>query len=176
MTTPSAPNATGGPATPAQHGGPAATQLAPEQTHPCVRCGKPVPFHVALCEECNPLGLSDPAASQAHGIAVIGIVVFVVFLAVVARVSLAGLGPFTAAVIDAVPSGDGLTVTIQVSNAGTQAGQTNCVLRDPSSAVAGPVVRVQTPIVPAGGSATFRRDVSFFGNVPLALAVTCTSP
>lgn len=166
MTTPSAPNA------PTAQGAP--TDSA--QTHPCVRCGRPVPLHVALCEECNPLGLSDPAASQAHGIAVVGIVAFVVFLAVIAKVSLSGLGPFTGAVVNSVPSGDGLTVTIEVSNGGSRAGATNCVLTDPRGPVVGQVVRVQTPLVPAGGRVTFEREVTDFGNVPVALAVQCTSP
>ena len=146
------------------------------QTHPCVRCGRAVPLHVALCEECNPLGLSDPAASQAHGIAVLGIVLFVVFLAVVAKVSLSGLGPFSGAVVNAVPSDGGLTLTIEVSNAGSRDGQTNCVLRDPSRPVGGQVVRIQTPVIPSGGSVTFDRDVSEFGSVPVRLDVHCTSP
>lgn len=149
---------------------------APEQTHPCVRCGRPVPLHVALCEECNPLGLSDPASSQAHGIAIAGIIAFVVFLAVVARVTLAGLGPFSATVVDAVPTGPGLTVTIEISNAGSRAGQTNCVLTDPRGPITGHVVRVQTPVVPAGGTITFEREISGFGSEPVAFGVQCTSP
>lgn len=149
---------------------------APEQTHPCVRCGRPVPLHVALCEECNPLGLSDPASSQAHGIAIAGIIAFVVFLAVVARVTLAGLGPFSATVVNAVPTGPGLTVTIEISNAGSRAGQTNCVLTDPRGPITGHVVRVQTPVVPAGGTITFEREISGFGSEPVALGVQCTSP
>jgi hypothetical protein len=148
----------------------------PAQTHPCVRCGRPVPLHVALCEGCNPLGLSDPASSQAHGIAIVAIIIFVVFLAVAAKVSLAGLGPFTAAVVDAVPSADGLSLTIEISNAGSRAGQTNCVLTDPRGPVTGQVVRVQTPVVPAGGTVTFERDVSGFGSEPVVLHVECTSP
>ena len=146
------------------------------QTHACVRCGRPVQLHVALCEECNPLGLSDPASSQAHGIAITAIIVFVIFLAVVARVTLAGLGPFTATVVDAVPTGPGLTVTIEISNAGTRAGKTNCVLTDPRGPITGHVVRVQTPVVPAGGTITFEREVPAFGSEPVALGVQCTSP
>jgi hypothetical protein len=152
------------------------TPSAEAQTHPCVRCGRPVPLHVALCEECNPLGLSDPAASQAHGIAIVSIVVFVVFLAVVAKVSLSGLGPFTAAVVNAVPAGEGLHVSIEITNAGTRAGQTNCVLTGPNGPSTGHVVRIQTPVVPAGGTITFDRDVKGLGSEPIALNVQCTSP
>jgi len=147
-----------------------------QQTHPCVRCGRPIPLDVAMCEICNPLGLAQPAASQAHGIAVVGIIAFVAFLAVVAKVSLAGLGPFTASVVNAVPSSAGLTVSIEVHNAGTKSGATNCVLQDPETQVNPQIVRVQTPVVPAGGTVTFDRDVSGFGSVPKALDVQCTSP
>jgi hypothetical protein len=152
------------------------TPTAVEPTHPCVRCGRPVPIDVAMCDVCNPLGLSQPSASQAHGIAVVGIVVFVVFLAVVAKVSLAGLGPFTGSVIDVVPAGEGLKITIEVSNAGTRAGATNCVITDSRGALASEIVRVQTPSVPAGGSATFDREVTGLGNEPILLNVECTSP
>lgn len=152
------------------------TPAADAQTHPCVRCGRPVPLHVALCEECNPLGLSDPAASQAHGIAIVSIVVFVAFLAVVAKLSLSGLGPFSATVVNAVPAGDGLRVSIEITNGGDRAGQTNCVLTDPSAPATGPVVRVQTPVVPADGTITFDREVYGLGSEPVVLNVQCTSP
>lgn len=155
---------------------PRATPTESAQTHPCVRCGRPVPLHVALCEECNPLGLSDPASSQAHGIAIVGIIAFVIFLAVIARVTLAGLGPFTAVVVDAVPTDTGLRVTIEITNAGTRAGQTNCVLTDPRGPVTGHVVRVQTPVVPAGETLRFEREITGFGSEPVVLGVECTSP
>ena len=153
-----------------------ATPSEATATHPCVRCGRPVALDVALCENCNPLGLSQPAASQAHGIAILGIIIFVVFLAVVAKVSLAGLGPFSGSVVDAVAAGDGLLVSIEVANAGTRAGATSCVLDDPARQAAGRVVRVQTPIVPARGTVTFEREITGLGNVPVVLTVQCTSP
>ena len=37
------------------------------QVQACVRCGAPVSLQTALCERCNPLGLAQPSASQAHG-------------------------------------------------------------------------------------------------------------
>ena len=147
-----------------------------ELTQPCVRCGRPVPLDIALCELCNPLGLSQPAASQVHGIVVLGIIVFVAFLAVVARVSVAGIGPFSAQLVNAVPSGAGLTISISIANEGSAAGSTTCHLRDPEHRFDGPTVRVQTPIVPAGTKLTFDRDVDEFGRLPLRLDVTCTSP
>ena len=56
---------------------------AAEPTHPCIRCGRPgVGVDAALCEECNPLELAQPSATQVHGIAALGIIAFVVVLAV----------------------------------------------------------------------------------------------
>ena len=43
------------------------------QMQACVRCGAPVSLQTALCERCNPLGLAQPAASQAHGTVFLGI-------------------------------------------------------------------------------------------------------
>ena len=40
---------------------------APAPTHGCIRCGAPIPLADALCAACNPGGLEQPAASQAHG-------------------------------------------------------------------------------------------------------------
>src|SRR5262249_20834589 len=71
----------------------------PEPTHACIRCGRPgVPAEKAMCEDCNPLDLAQPSATQVHGIAAVGILVFVAILAVVARWSLAGTGPFVGTV------------------------------------------------------------------------------
>ena len=63
-----------------------------------MRCGAPVAIDVGLCDRCNPLGLRDSASSQVHGIAIGGVVLFVVILAVVARFALSGIGPFEASV------------------------------------------------------------------------------
>ena len=58
------------------------------------RCGARIPMSEAMCERCNPLGLKQPAASQAHGTVFLGIAVAVVVLAVVARLAVSGVGPF----------------------------------------------------------------------------------
>jgi len=73
---------------------PVAPGARPAPTHPCARCGDPVPIDVGLCERCNPLGLRDASSSQVHGIAIAGVIAFVILLAVVARLAVAGIGPF----------------------------------------------------------------------------------
>ena len=74
---------------------PAPAAPAPtEPMHGCVRCGASIPISESMCERCNPLGLKAPAASQAHGTAILGVAVAVVLLAVVARIAVSGVGPF----------------------------------------------------------------------------------
>ena len=72
---------------------PAAAPAPSEPMHGCVRCGARIPISESMCERCNPLGLKAPAASQAHGTAILGVAVAVVILAVVARLAVAGVGP-----------------------------------------------------------------------------------
>ena len=67
-------------------------------THGCLRCGAPVPLDVGLCERCNPLGLKDSSASQVHGTVFIAVLVAVIGLALLGRLTLAGVGPFAARV------------------------------------------------------------------------------
>lgn len=149
---------------------------SPTLTHGCVRCGRPIPLEVAMCETCNPIGLSQPSASQVHGTVVVGIILFVAFLAIVGRLAVSGIGPFDARLVDAVRSGDGLTVSIEILNSGTRAGATSCVLSDPEQPYSGPTVRLQTPVVEGGARLTFQREVAEFGAVPLILDVTCADP
>ena len=63
-------------------------------TQPCVRCGAPVSLQTALCERCNPLGLTQPSASQTHGTVFLGIGAAVLILASLAASSVKGIGPF----------------------------------------------------------------------------------
>ncbi len=149
---------------------------AAEPTHPCVRCGRPVPPDVALCEACNPLGLRQPSATQVHGVAVLGIVAAVVILAVLGRSALTGVGPFRGEVKSVVAVSGGLAVTILVSNDGTQEGATTCQIVGAERDAGGPSEVVQTPPVPAGSDRLFTTTVAKFGASPVGLAVDCLSP
>lgn len=155
---------------------PSVLTAAPGPTHPCVRCGRAVPLDVSLCEDCNPLGLSQPATSQAHGTVFVGIVGAVVALAVAGRLILAGVGPFHGEVsgVSAAPSG--LAVVLTVRNDGTKAGSTTCRITQASRLGTGPAAVVQTPRVDGGSSLSFSSSVSQFGTVPRPLAVECQSP
>jgi predicted nucleic acid-binding Zn ribbon protein len=147
---------------------------AAEPTHGCVRCGAPIPISESMCERCNPLGLKAPAASQAHGIAIVGVGVAVVVLAVLARVAIADVGPFTGSVASMQPDTDGVRVSISVHNAGSSAGTTTCRLDDPSRGGIGPqTVYVQSPSVPGGESVTFDVVVGTLGASPAKIVADC---
>ena len=149
-----------------------------EPTHPCIRCGREgVPADAGLCEQCNPLELSQPAATQMHGIAALGILLFIVVLAVAGRAIVAGTGPFGGAVLQAAPaSNGGLAVTIQVSNQGSRAASTTCYVTESPDPIGGPRQSVQSPLVQPGATVEFTTNLTRFGNEPIPLAVECPSP
>jgi len=150
---------------------------APEPTHDCIRCGRHgVPAENALCELCNPLELAQPSATQVHGIAALGILVFVVILAVVGRAALAGTGPFVGSVVGVVPAAGGLNVTVLLANEGTKAAATTCRIVLAGNPVGGPGELLQTPPVPAKSSVRFSAVVTKLGTTPIALDADCQSP
>jgi predicted nucleic acid-binding Zn ribbon protein len=147
---------------------------APEPTHGCVRCGAPIPISESMCERCNPLGLKAPAASQAHGIAILGVAAAVVVMAVFARLAIANVGPFNGAVATMQPDPSGVRVSITVHNAGTSAGTTTCRIDDASAGGISPdALFVQSPSVPGGGSVTFDVVVGTLGSSPGQLVADC---
>ena len=99
-----------------------------------------------MCERCNPLGLEQPSASQVHGTVALAILVFVVFLAILARIATGGVGPFSAAIAGVAPDPPGLSVTLTVTNTGSRSGASTCRVFDPLSGdLAAGTVFFQTP-------------------------------
>jgi ribosomal protein L40E len=149
---------------------------APEVTHACVRCGAQVAIDVGLCERCNPLGLRDSSASQMHGIAIGGVVLFIVIMAVVARFALAGIGPFEGSVAGVVPDGDGLAITLSVTNHGTSSGQTTCRVTDPVDRTGNVGGFMLSPQIGPGESLTFTQRSTALGTTVRPLVAECSSP
>jgi hypothetical protein len=149
---------------------------APGLTHGCARCGAPVPLDVGLCERCNPLGLRDVSSSQVHGIAIAGVIAFVVILAVVGKVALAGMGPFEATVAPAVADASGQTVTLSVTNKGTSVGQSTCQVTDPADRTSSTGAFILTPQIGAGQTLTFSKHVTELGTVVRPLEIECKGP
>jgi hypothetical protein len=146
----------------------------PGQTHGCVRCGARISLDLSMCERCNPLGLPQPATSQAHGTVALGLFIGVVVLAIVAKLAVAGVGPFTGTVADVVPAPGGVAVTLSVHNDGTKEGTTTCRVFDPTAPGIGdrPVL-LQSPRIAPGASAEFTEVVTVLGPDVRTLAVEC---
>lgn len=148
-----------------------------EPTHPCIRCGREgVPADQGLCELCNPLELAQPSATQMHGIAAVGIIAFMVVLAVAGRAALAGTGPFTGLVGSVEATAAGLAVTITVTNEGSTNAATTCLVSRPGADLGAPKQVVQTPLVHAGEAVTFTAEVTKLGTTVIPLQAECQSP
>lgn len=147
-----------------------------EPLHGCVRCGARIPVSQAMCEHCNPLGLKEPAASQAHGTVFVGIAVAVVLMAVFARLAISGVGPFTGAIANVAADPAGLKVTLVVRNEGTNAGSATCRIGDPDMRGIGPeTAYVTSPAIEPGQSATFDAVVTTLGTEVRPLTASCDS-
>ena len=146
-----------------------------EPTHPCARCGRPVGPGIGLCEDCNPLGLRDVAAGQVHGSVFVAVLSAVAILAVLARLSIAGIGPFPASIDRVETATGGLAVTLTVTNQGS-AGQTTCRVGLAGDQGVGTAAFVTTPRLEARETRTFTRVVSGFGSEPRELVVSCRTP
>jgi hypothetical protein len=131
---------------------------------------------VGLCERCNPLGLKDSAASQAHGTVFLGVVGAIVGLALIARLAVSGVGPFTASVADVALDGDALAITLAVTNTGSSPGQTTCRVTDPNDRNGVGVGLLLSPRIDAGATVTFTQTVTGLGAVERELVVVCASP
>jgi predicted nucleic acid-binding Zn ribbon protein len=154
-----------------------ATSATPpaEHTHGCVRCGAPIPITESMCEQCNPLGLKAPAASQAHGIAFLGIGVAVVLMAVAARFAIAGIGPFYSTVTNVAPDGGALRVTVALTNQGSATGSTTCRIDDPAERGIGPEAQFfESPQVQPGKTLLFDVVVTSLGTQVRPLAAACS--
>jgi hypothetical protein len=150
------------------------TPLKQAPTHGCVRCGREVPLDVAMCEFCNPLGLSQPASTQIHGTVFVAVALAIVVMAVLGRMALSGIGPFRAGVTDVTATDSGLAITISVTNEGTKTGSTTCQLTPTGRA--GPSTIVQSPHIDPGRTATLVTRTDRFGSQPVPLAVSCDAP
>jgi hypothetical protein len=146
-----------------------------EPTHPCARCGRPVGPGIGLCEDCNPLGLRDVAAGQVHGSVFVAVFSAVAILAVLARLSIAGIGPFPASIDRVETATGGLAVTLTVTNQGS-AGQTTCRVGLAGDQGVGTAAFVTTPRLEARETRTFTRVLSGFGSEPRELVVSCRTP
>lgn len=148
---------------------------SPELTHPCVRCGAPIPLADAMCERCNPLGLPQPASSQAHGTVYLAIVVAVVGLAILAKMTLAGVGPMIANVESVTSDPPGLAVTISVTNRGSHAGYATCHVIDVSAGIGPDTPTIATGQIAPGATVSVAQRITEYGSQVRTLDVQCSA-
>jgi len=141
-----------------------------------VRCGAPVAIEVGLCENCNPLGLRDVSPTQVHGIAFVGVLIAIVALALIGRLVLAGVGPFTSSIDGLAGDGEALAVTLTVTNHGRNAGQTTCRLTDPADRSGVGAGFVLSPQIQPGATQTFTKRMTGLGSTVRPLVVECSAP
>jgi hypothetical protein len=135
-----------------------------------------VPIDIALCERCNPLGLPQPASTQAHGTILLAIVISVIVLAVLGKFALSGIGPFSATVARVEPIHDGLAITLSVTNEGGNAGATTCRVYDASEPGGTASVYMQSPQIGGGETVSFSQETTALGGTVRPLGVECSGP
>jgi hypothetical protein len=162
------------PTTPATE--PAVPLTGPHDT--CIRCGRPTPLGVALCEQDNPAHIKGPSATQVHGTIVLGLVGGFVLLALLLRFATVGVGPFAAAVTGIATQADGgLEVVVRVTNDGSRESAASCRVSSTGAPAATDVVFF-TQLIPAGESRDITRLVPGSGAggpglPPSGLTVRC---
>ncbi len=155
---------------------PATRRAPPDLTHPCARCGAPVALDVGLCERCNPLGLKDSASSQVHGTVFVAVALAIVALALVARWAVAGIGPFSAEILDIRSDNGALTISVRVTNEGSNPGTTTCRIVDPVLQGSGQSTFFMTPRIAPKEAIELDQPIQGFGSTVRPLAVDCSAP
>jgi hypothetical protein len=95
-------------------------------------------------------------------------------MAIVAKLAVSGVGPFTGRVTDVVSSSGGLMVTLAVTNEGTKEGTTRCRVFDPASpGLSDRPAIVYSPRIAAGAEAAFDSLVTTLGATARPLEADC---
>jgi hypothetical protein len=123
----------------------------------CIRCGKPTPPGVSLCEADNPGHIKAPSALQVHGTMLLGVGIGVVGFLLLAQLTIRHSGPFAAQLVASEAQADGsVQIELRVANSGSSDAIANCrVTRDGFPRADDLALR--TPPVPGNGSVTISR-------------------
>ena len=125
----------------------------------CIRCGKPTPPGVSLCEVDNPGHIKAPSALQVHGTMLLGVGIGVAGFLLLAQLTICHAGPFAASLAAAPTQADGsVQVQLLIENQGSSDSIANCrVTRDGSAR--SDDLALRTPMVPANRSITITRTL-----------------
>jgi hypothetical protein len=151
------------------------TLAGPHDT--CVRCGRPTPLGVALCEHDNPARIKGPSATQVHGTIVLGLIGGFLLFGLLAALATAGVGPFEASIAGQATQADGaVELVVRVTNDGTRTSAASCRVSRGGVTGASDAVFFSQPI-PAGETREFTTVLAAPaanpGTLPAAIAVRC---
>jgi hypothetical protein len=145
----------------------------------CVRCGRPTPPGVSLCDADNPGRIGAPSATQVHGTILAGVIIGAIAFLLLARLAVGTNGPFVTAVTGRASLGDGAAeVAISVRNEGASDATATCrITRD--GAPRQDDVAFRTERIAAGGTVVVARMLPAPGEGQPAwdvarLTVSCT--
>jgi hypothetical protein len=139
--------------------GHAAATLDPQPHDTCVRCGRPTPVGVALCDDDNPGQIKGPSATQVHGTIAVGLIAgFILLLVLLTKATTPAAAGQLAATIPAYTTlADGsVQVTVRVTNNSSAPAAANCRVQRGGSVGAGDLEFFTQPI-PAGATQDFTR-------------------
>lgn len=139
--------------TPTSFGQPPAAVTGVHDT--CIRCGRPTPLGVALCDADNPGRIKGPSATQVHGTIVLGLIGGFLLFALLAALAGAGVGPFRAAVVGEASLADGSTeIVVSVTNEGSRSSAASCRLSR-GGVTGGSDAVFFSEVIPAGATREF---------------------
>ena len=136
---------------------PTAAALLDQPHDTCVRCGRPTPLGVALCDDDNPGRIKGPSATQVHGTVAVGLIAgFILLFLVLAKVTTPAASGQLAATIPGFTSlADGSTqIVVRVTNNSPAAAAANCRVQRGGSVGAGDI-EFFTERIPAGETREF---------------------
>ncbi len=149
-----------------------------QQHDVCMKCGRPTPVGVSLCEQDNPGQIKSPSTTQVHGTIGIGVIAGFVLLLLLFRFGSSGVGPFPSTLAGYTTRADGgLDIAVTVTNNGSRAAGASCRVSASGAPDFRDYVFFTEPIQP-GETRTFTQsvppapDTSVLG--PAALVVTCS--
>lgn len=143
----------------------------------CLKCGRPTPVGVSLCDDDNPGRIKSPSTTQVHGTIVIGVIGGFLLLLFLFRLGSNGVGPFPTTLVGYSTRADGgLDVALTVTNNGQRAAGASCRISANGAPDFRDYVFFTQPIQP-GESRTFTQSVPVVPNAPISpvkLIVACS--
>ncbi len=133
-------------------------ELAAQPHDRCQRCGRLTPVGIGLCDRCNPGHIGGPTTTQLHATILAGVGLGFVGLALLARLAIAGVGPFPAQLVSATMRADGgVDVTIAVHNGGSRTAAATCRVTRGGVSSADDIQFLTDQLAP-GATATYSRQ------------------